>query len=204
VWDHPDGLLTPSLEVRAQIIREIRQFRPDVVVTHRTVDYHPDHRAVGQAVEDAVYSVTVPAICRDVPALRRDPVLLYMTDLFTRPSPMHADLVLDVTAYVDPIVSMLICHATQVFEWLPYQAGELGAVPLDEESRREWVRARFAPRLAQRADRFRARLVGAYGEERGKGILQAEVYDVSELGTALDDALRQRLFPFLPGNTQQR
>ena len=56
------------------IIREIRDFQPDLVLTHRPCDYHPDHRAVGQCVQDASYMVTVPHIVPDVQALRKDPV----------------------------------------------------------------------------------------------------------------------------------
>ncbi len=83
-WDFPDGYLETSLALRLQIIREIRTFRPDLILTHRTCDYHPDHRAVGQAVQDASYLVTVPKIAPEVPALARDPVVAYMPDLFTR------------------------------------------------------------------------------------------------------------------------
>ena len=46
-WDFPDGALQPTLEVRSAIIREIRSFAPDLVLTHRTNDYHPDHRYTG-------------------------------------------------------------------------------------------------------------------------------------------------------------
>jgi len=67
-WDIPDGELMPTLEVRARVIREIRTFAPDLVLTHRTSDYHPDHRAVGQIVQDASYLVTVPNLLRDCPA----------------------------------------------------------------------------------------------------------------------------------------
>src|SRR5207302_804709 len=35
-WDFPDGHLQPTLELRSRVIREIRTFRPDLVLTHRT------------------------------------------------------------------------------------------------------------------------------------------------------------------------
>ena len=77
VWEFPDGELQPTLEVRRRIIREIRTFAPNLVLTHRTNDYHPDHRAVGQAVQDASFTVTVPLIVPDTAALRRDPVVTF-------------------------------------------------------------------------------------------------------------------------------
>ena len=86
-WDFPDGLLQATFDLRHAILREIRTFQPDLVLTHRTNDYHPDHRAVGQAVQDASYLVTVPRIAPEAPALRRDPVVASMVDLFTRPCP---------------------------------------------------------------------------------------------------------------------
>lgn len=59
----PDGELTPSLELRREIVRLIRLKKPDIVVTlDPTVFWfegrglnHPDHRAVGEATLAAVY-----------------------------------------------------------------------------------------------------------------------------------------------------
>ena len=42
VWDHPDARLEPTLERREQVIRAVRSYRPDLVLTHRPNDYHPD------------------------------------------------------------------------------------------------------------------------------------------------------------------
>ena len=39
VWEHHDGRLRPTLELRWQIISEIRRFRPDLVLTHRANNY---------------------------------------------------------------------------------------------------------------------------------------------------------------------
>lgn len=61
--DYPDGYLLPSLEARRDAVRIIRQERPDVIVTCDPLNYfpgpnrinHPDHRAAGQIVLDAVF-----------------------------------------------------------------------------------------------------------------------------------------------------
>lgn len=44
VLDNHDGELTPSLQVRHQIIRKIREWKADIVISPRPNDYHPDHR----------------------------------------------------------------------------------------------------------------------------------------------------------------
>jgi LmbE family N-acetylglucosaminyl deacetylase len=60
---YPDGYLTPSLDLRRDITRQIRRFRPDLVLTQnpqRRLDHnpfigHPDHLATGEATLASVY-----------------------------------------------------------------------------------------------------------------------------------------------------
>jgi N-acetylglucosamine malate deacetylase 1 len=197
VWDWPDGELTASLELRRQVIAEMRTFRPDLVLTHRTNDYHPDHRAVGQAVQDASYLVTVPSIVPEVPALRRDPVILAMPDRFTRPAPLAGDVVIDVTEQLDQVVRMLACHESQFFEWLPYNRGAADEVPTDPAARLGWLAKQYRAYMRPMAERYRAELIAAYGLARGSQIEYAEVYEVSQYAAPLDAAARERLFPML-------
>jgi LmbE family N-acetylglucosaminyl deacetylase len=93
VLDNDDGKLMPTLENREEVIRQIREFRADIVISPRPNDYHPDHRNTGQLVMDAAYMVTVPNIVPLAPHLRKNPVFLYMEDRFTEPSPFVPDLV---------------------------------------------------------------------------------------------------------------
>lgn len=61
--DLPDGYLLPTLELRREIVRIIRQEKPDILVTCDPTHLfsggrylnHPDHRAAGQVVLDAVF-----------------------------------------------------------------------------------------------------------------------------------------------------
>ena len=101
VLDNHDGELLPTLKVREQIIRQIRQWKADIVLAPRPNDYHPDHRAVGQLVQDASYMVTVPFFCPDTPHLERNPVFLSFNDGFTRPNPLRADIVVAIDDVVE-------------------------------------------------------------------------------------------------------
>ena len=185
-WDNPDGRLQPTLELREQIIREIRSFRPNVVLTHRPCDYHPDHRAVGQAVQDASYMVTVPLVCPDVPALRSDPLVMYMPDRFTRPNPLRGDVVIDVGDHIETIVRMLACHHSQFFQWLAYNHGYEEELPQDAAEQFTFLLNWYQDHLRPMADVYRDRLIEVYGQERGRQIDFAEVYEVSEYAAAPD------------------
>ncbi len=191
----PDGQLQATLEVRHRIIQEIRSFKPDLVLTHRTCDYHPDHRAVGQSVQDASYLVTVPRVLPDYPALSQPPVFAYMQDLFTRPTRLLADEVIDVTQYVDQIVAMLACQHSQVFEWLPYEEGTLETVPDGPAERLEWLRAWYTRHAGPRANHFRDDLINAFGDKEGNEIEFVEVFEISEYGAVPNTSQRRELFP---------
>ena len=60
IYGYPDCSLYPSNEARCLVAKKIREFEPDFIITHRTCDYHADHRAAGQLVMDAGYLLGVP------------------------------------------------------------------------------------------------------------------------------------------------
>jgi N-acetylglucosamine malate deacetylase 1 len=198
VLDHPDGGLLPTLEARQQLIRLIRSFKPDLILTHRPNDYHPDHRYTSILVQDAAYMVTVPAVCPETPHLERDPVILYLSDDFKKPIPFSADVVVDIGPQMDTLVDMLHCHVSQFYEWLPYNVGHADQVPDGDTVRHKWLKEQMQRRIRPLADRHRDRVVQTYGVEQGYQIEYIEAFEVSEYGSPLDDAARARLFPFLP------
>ena len=198
VFDNHDGELLPTLENRRQIIRLIRSFRPDLVLTHRPNDYHPDHRYTSQLVQDAAYMVTVPPVVPDVPHLEKNPVIAYLPDEFEKPYPFQPAIAVAVDGVLGRIVDMLHCHASQFYEWLPYNNGVSGEVPRTEPARKEWLGEQVRVRLHKQADRFRQTLIRNYGPEEGRRIEYAEAFEACEYGAPLDAAARRRLFPFVP------
>ena len=55
---HPDAELTDNLDLRRELVREIRASMPDVLLTFDPVGgyrYHPDHRVVGRVALDAAW-----------------------------------------------------------------------------------------------------------------------------------------------------
>lgn len=201
VLDHPDGELDDRREYREEVIGLIRSFRPDLIITHRSTDYHPDHRFAGLLVQDASYLLTVPAIVPDIPHLPACPVILYFSDAFTKPCRFEPHVVVDIDAAFDRLVAMLHCHASQFYEWLPYNAGYLDQVPQEEDERRRWLAERMGRRIEPMAERYRDLIVRTYGAGQGGATRLIEAFEVSEYGAPLDSAARTRLFPFLPSSS---
>ena len=193
--DNHDGELLPDLKVREQIIRLIRQWKADLVLAPRPIDYHPDHRYTGALVQDAAFMVTVPNVASDTPSLRRNPVFMYFEDSFQKPSPFTPDVAVSIDDTFGGKVGMIDAHVSQVYEWLPWLSDRLGAVPKDAPARRQWLEQERQGRISPAV---RAALVRLYGAEAGAKVQHAEAFEICEYGRRPDGTEIMRLFPFLP------
>jgi LmbE family N-acetylglucosaminyl deacetylase len=201
ILDNHDGQLLPTLDRRDQIIALIRELRPDLVMSPRPNDYHPDHRYTAQLIQDAAYMVTVPNVAAHSPHLPKNPVIVYVSDHFKKPYPFTPDVAVAIDSVVEKKIDMLHAHVSQFYEWLPYNGGYLESVPAGDAERRAWLRDRFQPRLGGIADRFRPLLAKFYGEERAAKIQYAEAFEGCEYGLPLTQENIPRLFPFF-GSSQ--
>jgi LmbE family N-acetylglucosaminyl deacetylase len=195
VLDNHDGELLPTLEVRRQIIRKIREWKADIVLGPRPNDYHPDHRYTGVLLQDAAFMVTVPNICPEVPALRRNPVFFYFQDGFQRPNPFRPDVVVSIDDTIEKKLDMLDAHVSQVYEWLPWLDGKLEEVPKDPRARRKWLATRNYGRSVSEA--LRPDLRKWYGAA-GDRVRYAESFEICEYGRRPAEEELRTLFPFFP------
>jgi len=196
ILDNHDGELLPTLENRRKIIRIIREFHADIVITHRLNDYHPDHRNTSQLVLDAAYMVTVPNICPEAPILKNNPVFLFTSDNFSKPTLFRPDVVVGIDETIEKKIDMYNCHVSQMYEWLPWNEGTIDQVPKGIAERREWMAKGVRDDAAQLANKYRDKLISLYGIEKGSKIKYAEGFEDSEYGTRLNKENIQVLFPF--------
>jgi LmbE family N-acetylglucosaminyl deacetylase len=194
VLDNHDGELLPTLEVRQQIIRKIREWKADIVLAPRPNDYHPDHRYTGVLVQDAAYMVVVPNVTPDTPPLKDNPTFLYFEDGFQRPNPFRPDIAVAIDDVWDKKVAALDAHVSQVYEWLPWVDHKLEEVPKDAGARKEWL---AKTRSRQISPSIRAALEKWYGPERAKSVRQAEAFEVCEYGRRPSEQDLKRMFPML-------
>ena len=124
----PDGHLTNNEETREAVVRLIRKYRPRVVITHDPTRHifafdpdtepdktaylnHPDHRATGNIVLDAIFPyIGNPRSYRELLPQGLLPYKVHELYLF---STTEVNTYVDVTETIDIKGKGLICHATQ-------------------------------------------------------------------------------------------
>jgi len=197
VLDNHTGELTATLKNRRKLLRLIREWKADIVLTHRPNDYHPDHRYTGILVQDTAYIVTVPMNCPDTPHLRKNPVYMYFRDRFEKPTPFKADVVAAIDEVIEQKIQAMLAMESQFIEGGVH--GNESMVPKTKEQwakARKRVRDRFTKRFAGIADKHRSQLIALYGEQKGKKIKYAEVFEICEYGRQPSAEELKKLFPF--------
>ena len=195
VLDIHDGELMPTLDNRKTLVRLIREWKADIVLTHRPNDYHPDHRYTSVLVQDAAFMVICPFICPDVPHLKTNPVFLYFPDRFQKPNPFEADVVVDIDSVLDPKLEAMAALESQFAEG--GVMGHEGLIAKNEAERAaaaQRVRGRFRTRFAATANRFRKELIETYGEKHGKKVRTAEAFELCEYGRRPSPTELKKLF----------
>jgi len=199
VLDWHTGELIPSVFFRKEIIKIIREFLPDIIITHRPNDYHPDHRYTSQLVQDASYIITVPNMVPLTDIMPKMPVIFYMWDTFKKPNPFCADIVVDIDNAMDRKLDMLHCHKSQMYEWIPFNQNVLKEVPESDADRRRWLEESVFPRRNWGLEgAYRDRVIELYGEEKANSIRYIEAFELCEYGQqiGLDKKSISEIFPF--------
>ena len=121
----PDGMLIPTLDLRKRLVREIRRFRPEVVITGDPTRVwsgdsyinHPDHRAASSAALDAVFPAAgQPNLFEDIAEegfQAHKPRKVYVTHWD------EADVYINIEETIDTKVAALRAHKSQMKDWDP-------------------------------------------------------------------------------------
>jgi len=192
VLDNHDGELLPTLEVRKQIIRIIRDWKADIVIAPRTNDYHPDHRYTAMLVQDAAYMVVVPNVATDTPRLEKNPIFMYFQDGFQKPYPFRPDVVVPIDDVWDKKISGMDAHVSQFYEWLPWVDHRLQEVPKDAVERKAWLRSRRVQPLSPAVMKTLER---RYGAEKARTVRHTESFELCEYGRRPSIEELDRIFP---------
>ncbi len=192
--DNHDGELLPTLEVRLQVIRLIREWDADIVIGPRPNDYHPDHRYTGVLLQDAAYMVIVPNVAPDTPPLEKNPVFLYTRDHFQKPNPFNPEIAVDISDVYEQKIYGMAAHESQFFDWNPWTEGRLNEVPKDPEERLTWLGKILSDEITPEV---RESLTKWYGKDKANLVSHAETYEICEYGKRPSEEEIKKLFPML-------
>jgi LmbE family N-acetylglucosaminyl deacetylase len=146
---YADGTLQPTIELRRELTRIIRQLKPDRVVTGDPTavfygnDYinHPDHRA---AAEAAIYAVFPSAVTRPIfPELLAEGYEPHQVkEVYISGDIAQSNVFVDISTTIDRKIEALRCHKSQLD-------------PGDGQWVREWAAETGKPAELQYAEAFR-------------------------------------------------
>jgi LmbE family N-acetylglucosaminyl deacetylase len=118
--DHDDGTLVHTLELRKELTRLVRRYRPDIVIcgdptriiSRNVYINHPDHRA---AAEAAVYAIFPSAVTRFVfPGLLEEGLEPHKVQEVYLYAPGEANYYVDISDTIDLKTAALKAHRSQV------------------------------------------------------------------------------------------
>jgi LmbE family N-acetylglucosaminyl deacetylase len=122
---YDDGSLMPSLELRKDITRAIRRYRPNLVITHNPVrnfssigGNHPDHLATGEATLAAVYPTARNPMA--LPELLQEGLEKWVVDwvYVTGQTQERPNLYEDISRTVEKKANALLAHRSQLGDWV--------------------------------------------------------------------------------------
>lgn len=195
VWDVPDCEIEPTIELRKRLTRTVRDFAPHVILTHRTCDYHADHRVCSQLVQDMTYMLGLPNWCPETPVPDVRPAVFFMTDDFDFPRLLRPDAVVNADDVMERYLDALACHASQFFEFLPVDMGiDPAGIPdrSDILAVRKFLAKWHAASKRTDAERFGERVAEWYGAAQAPK--NVEAFEMSRYGRQMSEAELRELF----------
>ena len=105
-----EGHLQANDEIRISLMKQIRKYAPQIVITHPDHDYHLDHMNTSRCTLEAVHLSWNPCVEPQLPACAM-PKLYYCDAWFV---PFEADEYVDISEFIDLKLDMLGCHESQV------------------------------------------------------------------------------------------
>jgi len=120
---YEDGEVEDTRDLRRDVTREIRRWRPDLIITlnpHRTYNnfpgWHRDHRTTARVVLDCVYPLARDRMAFPELLPEYDPHIVREVYTIQWEQP---NLIVDITSTIDLKLAAIRCHASQV--------GDMGA-----------------------------------------------------------------------------
>lgn len=110
-----DGFFANDEEHKLAVIRMIRKYQPEIILTNALHDRHPDHGRAGDLANDACFLSGLSKISTNIDGQEQEAwrprlVLQYIQDRYIEP-----DIIVDITPYIQTKIDSIKAFKTQFF-----------------------------------------------------------------------------------------
>lgn len=198
ILNHHDGELEATISLRKEVVRIIREWKPDIVISFLQMfgGGHPDNMVVAKTVQESAGLSMAPLFLPEIPALTRKPVFLVVRDYFSKSFAHQPDIVIPIDKTLDLKLESFSAHASQFFEFAPFQKGILDEVPKDEAGRKPFFE-KYWGEFSAINPAMRKWLISWFGESIASSFNYAEEFEFAPYSRRPLSEELLKLFPML-------
>jgi LmbE family N-acetylglucosaminyl deacetylase len=202
ILPYHDGELENSIEVRKQVVRAIREWNADLVISFVPMfgGGHPDNMASGIAVQQGAGLASAPLFMPEIPVLKKRPVFLFMRDYYSKQFAHKPDIVIPIDKTIEKKLFSFDAHASQFYEFAPYQREILDEVPVNGswEEKKEFLN-KYWEEFSAISEEMREWLIKHFGEN-GNKFKYAEEFEIAPFSRRPGVEEILKFFPILELN----
>jgi len=110
-----DGFFQNDEQHRLEVIKVIRKYQPEIILSNALEDRHPDHGRAGDLIYDAVFLSGLPKIETQFDGKRQEAhrprlLLQFIQDRYLKP-----DIIVDITEHMDVKINSIKAYKTQFY-----------------------------------------------------------------------------------------
>lgn len=110
-----DGFFVNDEQHQLEVVKVIRKYRPEIVLTNALHDRHPDHGRAGDLANDACFLAGLSKIHTQLAGVGQEQwrpslILQYIQDRYIKP-----DIIVDITPYFEIKIAAIKAFKTQFF-----------------------------------------------------------------------------------------
>jgi len=110
-----DGFFQNDESHRLEVIKAIRKYQPEIILSNALEDRHPDHGRAGDLVYDSVFLSGLPKIETSIDGVKQEAhrprlLLQYIQDRYLKP-----DIIVDISDHMDKKIESIKAFKTQFY-----------------------------------------------------------------------------------------
>ncbi len=198
ILPYHDGELENNVELRKQVVKAIREWNADVVISFKPMfgGGHPDNMASAIAVQQGAGLSSAPLFMPEVPFLKKRPLFLHMRDYYSKSFPHTPDYVIPIDSVINIKLYLFDAHASQFYEFAPYQRGILNEVPKSWEDKKVFLH-KYWDEFSIISSEMRTWLINWFGGEIASKFNYAEEFELAPYSRKPTENEILNLFPVL-------